>query len=62
MPDADTPDVMSILKNILLAAEANGLSGLPFVRDARRFVDRERSLGLEACLTAPPTLQTRLND
>ena len=44
--------VMDILKNVMLACEANGLRDLPFVRDARRVIDGDLPVSREAMTKA----------
>jgi hypothetical protein len=39
MTNASAPSLIDVLKNIVLACEANGLRDLPFVRDGRRVID-----------------------
>lgn len=39
MTSAPASNVIDVLKNIVLACEANGLKDLPYVRDGRRFID-----------------------
>lgn len=43
MTDAPASNLIDVLKNIVIACEANGLRDLPFVVDGRRAIDRRTS-------------------
>ena len=43
MTSAPASNLIDVLKNIVLACEANGLRDLPFVRDGRRIVENRSS-------------------
>jgi len=47
MTEKPSPNVIDVLKNILLACEANGLRDLPFVRDARWFIEQPSGSGVQ---------------